>query len=347
MKLPGLNGLDLLWSMAVSVIADSLFVWPLHVVQAAGQNAEIALFLGVLWGGMTAMLVRSEPPTHRLGRTLSTGLDGVAIVGLLAVDTLMIVELFGMLQTFFYFDTPRWALMTPFIALVVWTVTRPQANPWRVISLWVPAILVLGLGILLLSFTTVQFGRLLLPSTMVSVIPVIQAFKVLAYVGLPVGVTLRRMRTLLAEPPTWTWRIAALALPVLFLSFIYVITIGSIGPAALVAVRWPVVFVLDHVTLDSTFFLSRIGIVVILLWTVGEMLGLVVHLRLASRLVEDCWLRGSGWIPVLVGSAWWISAMSLSSAQSANVLLIRWINPGIAVYLIVEVVILGALRVLA
>jgi len=128
-----------------------------------------------------------------------------------------------------------------------------------------------------------------------------------------------------------------------FLGALYVLTVGALGPVALTHVRWPVVFVLDHVTLDSAFFLSRIGIVVVFSWTLGVMLGLIVHLRLVWTLVPvrpGTRLGGSG----ILLAGWALVALRLFPSPLASTrVLLRWLDPGAVWYLLVEMIIVGGM----
>ncbi|NMP24095.1 hypothetical protein [Sulfobacillus harzensis] len=133
-----LNSVALMWIAFASVVSDGLFVWPLHIVIAAGQNAGIAVLVGALWVLAVAALSNLQPSDAGFWPTVFKGLNAVGLLGVLILDGVMLVELFGMLQTFFYFDTPRWALEVPLILAVAVATQRRGAIPWRVVTLWVP-----------------------------------------------------------------------------------------------------------------------------------------------------------------------------------------------------------------
>lgn len=333
------------WIAFAGIVTDGLFVWPLHTVLAAGQNAEFSLLAAAAWGMLVAVLNPVREPQAGIWRWIFRALNTVGAFGLMILDAIMVTELSGMLQSFYYFDTPRWALSTPLIVIVVSAALRRGNVPWRIVGLWVP-VLASGAAIILgISFSTVHHLRPLLPNQAVNVMGIIHATGVIAFIGLAVGMTLRMVTVLAAEPPRWTWRLAAIEVPIVFFMFLYVIAMGALGPEALVQVRWPLVFVLDHVTLDSTFFLSRIGILVILTWTVGIGLGLIVHLRLTQWVAKDYWPKASRWAPVAVGGWWWAVGMLISSPHSATQIVLYWINPAVAAYLGVEFVVLVASRI--
>ncbi len=339
----GWNAPTLVWVVTASVLAAGLFVWPLHIVLAAGQNAIVALGLAGGWGATVALL---QPPRTVLGGGIQhvlTGLDSVALAGVGLVDALVLNQLVSMLQTIFYYDTPRSALLIPLVVVVGLVANRTPTSAWRVATFFVPLLLALSSGIFALATVNLHHPRALGPTPHLTVIPILHGLGIIAYVGLPLGVTLRRASVRLAAPPTWRWRLLAVAVPVAFLGVLYGITMGSLGPAAVTAVRWPVVFMLDHVTLDSTFFLSRIGIVVIFSWTLGVALGLAVHLRLLWTLAPvQPRVRLIGSAMVLGG--WTMAALAIPSPSTSSQILLRWIDVGAEGYLGVELMLLGGLR---
>ncbi len=337
-----LNSIAVIWIAFASIVTDGLFVWPLHIVTAAGQNADIALMLAALWGMAVAIMNPAREPQPGIWQAIFRGLNTVGVVGVVILDAVMVAELAGMLQTFYYLDTPRWALSTPLLVVAASAAMRRGNVPWRVVALWVPVLAAGSVVILGISFSTVHHLRPLAPNQVVQVMPIIKATGVIAFIGLSVGVTLRMGGAMAAKAPRWPWRLAAIEIPILFFILLYVVAMGSLGPEALVQVRWPLVFVLDHVTLDSTFFLSRIGILVILTWTVGIGVGLIVHLRLTQWVVSYRWPRTARWTPILVTAWWWVGGLVITSPQAATRLVLDWIDPAVPFYLGTEFLILMA-----
>ncbi len=340
-----LNSIAIVWIAFASVVTDGLFVWPLHIVLAAGQNAVLALMLTALWAMAVALLTPARESQQGLWALIFRVLNAAGVLGVVILDGAMVAELVGMLQTFYYFETPRWVLSTPLLAAAASAAMRRGNVAWRVISLWVPALAAAAIVILGIAFTTVNHLRPLGPNQIIQVMRVIRATGIVAFVGVSVGVSLRLGSSLAAEPPRWTWRLAAVEAPVLFFILLYVVAMGALGPEALTKVRWPLVFVLDHVTLDSTFFLSRIGIVVILTWTVGMGMGFIAHLRMSQWVVGYQWPRTARWTPILVTGGWWLAVIVISSPHTATDIILDWIDPAAPWYLGLEFLILVASRV--
>lgn len=339
----GWNAPTLLWVVTASVLAAGLFIWPLHIVLVAGQNAAVSLGAAFGWATLVALLQPPRDAVRGWIRRILTGVDSVALLGLCLIDPVVLNQLVAMLQSIFYYETPKSALIVPLVVVVGVVANRTHESAWQVATFFVPVLLVLSFAILGLAAVNVHHPRAIFPTPDVVVAPILGGMRIIAFVGVPLGVTLRRASARLAEPPTWRERLGAVALPAGFLGALYVITMGSLGPAALTDIRWPVVFVLDHVTLDSTFLLSRIGIVVVFSWTLGVALGLAVHLRLLWTLVPvqpRVRLVGS---TVLLG-LWTIVALAVTSPVASSNLLLRWVDPEAAWYLVGELLVLAVVR---
>lgn len=336
---PGLNRVALLWIVTASVLGAGLFVWPLHVVLIAGQNADISLGLALLWA-MAVVYWSPMPETRgRWLRRVLTGLDLLALILVWCVDGLLVNQLASMLQTFFYFDTPRGAIVLPLLLLVGWAVNRSTDTVWRVVGLILPILLVSSLAIFALAFVNVHHWRPVAPNAVIVIGPILHGLGVLAFVAVPLGVTARRVMPRLAAPPSWRLRMESIAIPWLFLTVLYVLVIGSIGPSAMTELRWPVVSTLDHVTLDSTFFLSRIGIVVIFSWAAGLSLALMIHLRLFFSVVHVRSTQRWALTGVALGG-WTLVALIMSSPEISSHYLIQSLNPLCRAYLVLELLLL-------
>ena len=322
--------------MSASILPGSFFFWPLHVVQAAGQNANLVLLLALVWGVLVAILSGPMPRTQWMNRVI-TGCDLASLMAVMAVDVVLMNQLSSMLQTFFYFDTPRAALLVPLLGVVGLGVLRSPETVWRLAALWMPVLFLPSTVIGSLALVNVHHIRQLLPNSVIALHPLVRGMAMLAYLAIPLGMTLRRVLPRMAKHPGVRARTVAVLGPWLFLAIFYLVVVGSLGPQAMTQLRWPVVFALDHVTLDSTFFLSRIGMVVVFSWTVGVAIGLMVHLRLLLT-VPPCssLLPQRHWLILGILVFWGGLALAIPSPDQSSRLLLHWFNPAIGVYLIVE-----------
>ncbi|NMP23829.1 hypothetical protein [Sulfobacillus harzensis] len=76
--------------------------------------------------------------------------------------------------------------------------------------------------------------------------------------------------------------VAAGVIGVTFLA-IYALVMMMLGPDVIPQLHWPLVYSLETITLDSTFFISRMGLAVIFLWTAVVVLSFATHLRLIMQ----------------------------------------------------------------
>lgn len=327
--------------MSASMLTAGLFIWPLYIVKAAGQNAGLILMMALAWGITIALSVPGKSGHPKV--TLM--LDGVALAGVWLLDGLLLNQLGGMLQMFYYFNTPRWALMAPLLCTVWWAVNRSASTAWRLSQFWVPILLVVSFGLFALASLNVHHPRVLFPNQVIAIFPLIHGLRAMAYMGLPLGLTLRRIGARLAEPPSAKWRVLAVGLPWVFLVALYAVAMGSLGPDGIIASRWPVVMTMENVTLDSTFFLSRVGIVVVFTWTLGVTLGLIIHLRIGLMLkpLTLHWRQGLTAAAVVL---WGGIALAITSPQTSSRFLVKGFDPLAGYYLVMELAVLWALRAL-
>jgi len=318
-------------SLLASVLAGSLFIWPLHVVLAAGQNADLVL---VLAGGTMAIWTVIVPGVGREPTPAAAVLDGMALVLMMAVDGPILVSLGSMLQTFYFPETPRWALVGIFLAVVVgWTLRRPHSAP-ILAGLWVPLLLTGSLGMVGLACTNLRFIRVLAPLPTIGLRPLGLGLVVMAFVVLPLPITLRRYGSLRQETPRWRDRLIPAIVAWAFLGLLYAVVVGTLGPTALTQLRWPLVFTLDQVTLDSAFFLSRIGVLVIFAWTLGAAVGVLVHFDV---MVSSP--RGNGvplWAVPAIGAVWFAAILLIPSPAWATWWLVHRVNFASAGYLTLD-----------
>lgn len=299
----------------------------------AGSNALLVLVLAAGWAAVVAWLsLATGVQADARGMPV---LDAVAFVLILGIDITAVSLLGTMLQVFFFFDTPRWALLAPLLAMIGWWASRPLAVSSRIVVLWMPVLIGGSLLVAALGLSNVAYPAALWPSTLIRLPEVTGGLGVLAYMGVPLGVTLRQMgsRVQGARPVDG---LAAVAMLGAILGTLYALTVATLGPAALVHLRWPVVFTLQQITLDSAFFISRVGIAVIFGWTLAFMLGALVHLAVISRVVQPtAWAAAVGATGILAG------ALLLSQPTVTTQWLIGIWDPLCVVYLVLELVMLG------
>ncbi len=326
--------------LIAAVIGNVLFVWPGHVVAAAGENA-----LGSIAGIIGAILVsgllhhkgvlrgRQSLALRRL-LVVSAGI-GLGLVGL--VDLALVALLTQMLHTLFYADTPRWALFLPLVAMVIWAGSVSLDALGRLTQLWVPVgglVLAVIAAIGLMHATHV---RPLWPQHWYA-IPMAHGVGIMAYLLLPVGPVV----TCLAPYVNATvqsirrgFLLAAATISLILLAIYGLVTV-MLGPDAIPQLRWPLVYSLETITLDSTFFISRIGLAIIFLWTAVVVLAFAVHVRLAVHLIPLSARRSSFWLSGALGLLYGIGLVAFPTPSASTAWILRVIDPVALGYLVLE-----------
>ncbi len=190
---------------------------------------------------------------------------------------------------------------------------------------------VLVLIVSFLGIRDIHYWDALSPSNVVQILPILRGIgvtwylfvqsEVMIYLAAQVrNTTVRQVRRLAG------W---AVLLQGFWLILFYDIVMGTIGPEATRALRWPIVYVFSTVIIRS-LFLSGIGTFILLTWTVSLILYLAVH--------NFCWswnleimldtgnktrmvLVGVLALVLIVGSAW------IPSPVSASSIVVGVINP--------------------
>ncbi len=340
-KAPALTPVSYAFTLGVSLVADALFVWPLHVVLAAGQNAILSMLMTALW----AIFIILLPPRSHSSKWTSRVwqiLNAAGGILLSTIDSIMLASLVAMLRTFYFFNTPAWAFLISFALLVAWGSSQaPEAVP-RVIMLWGPLLITISVSIMILALHNVQYPRAIWPNHVISLDTVFSGVLMMAYILTPIGLTIRWLASPQNTVPVPKIRILGLFLGGGFLVAMYCITIGTLGPSALIHVRWPIVFVMNEITVDSAFFVSRVGIAVIFGWLTIMALGFLVHARiLVDGLVNTLSLPSLRFFGSYCVTGLWVAiAWFLPSPIRADSLLLKIVNPATWGYLLVEMAML-------
>ena len=325
--------------LVAAIIGNVLFVWPGHVVAAAGEDALGSIgfvILGVLVSGLLhhQVVQRSQDiPALRVPLRISAGL-GMGLAALM--DLALVTLLTQMLHTLFYADTPRWALLLPLLAMVAWGSGITLDALGRLMQLWVPLggfVLAVIAAIGLIHATHV---RPLWPQQWY-LRPMLQGTGVMAYLLVPVGPAVACLAPHVNAAGGAIRRgfLAAGGVLSLTLLAIYVLVTLMLGPNAIAHLRWPLVYSLETITLDSTFFISRVGLAVIFLWTAVVALAFAVHLRLTVLVVAPRARAVPFWLSGGLTSLYGIGLVVFPTPSASTHWILRDMDPIALGYLIV------------
>lgn len=136
--------------------------------------------------------------------------------------------------------------------------------------------------------------------------------------------------------------IAAAGISLILLAIYGLVTL-MLGPNAIPQLRWPLVYSLETITLDSTFFISRLGLAIIFLWTAVVVLAFAVHLRLAVHLIPLSGRRSPFWLSGTLGLLYGIGLIVFPTPSASTAWILRVVDPIALGYLVLDHAILLAM----
>ena len=323
-----------------AIIGNVLFVWPGHVVAAAGENAlgSVGLILVCLVGsGLLHHQAIRQPAGQRAIRLILRGATGAGLVLVGLVDLALVALLTQMLHTLFYADTPRWALLLPFLPIMLWAGGITLDALGRLTQLWVPLGGTVFAAIAAVGLIHATHLRPLWPQHWY-VAPMIRGVGIMAYLLVPVGPTVVGLAPRVNATDRMARRgfLAAAGITGLTLLAVYGLVSMMLGPNAIPHLRWPLVYSLETITLDSTFFISRVGLAVIFLWTAVVALAFAVHLRLSLQWLTPRQVRPPVWLTGGIGMLYGLGLLAFPTPSASTHWILRTIDPVALGYLLME-----------
>ena len=264
--------------LAMSMVTGGVFIWPESVLFMAQNNSlwaiggSILLALAItsallVWMNLTSPGIFVDRLYQTWGCLAWPWM--LTYAGLrMVVDTALMTLFAQMLTAIFYPFTPLWVLKLIILAEAGWFAGRPLTVLSRNIQFWFPVMALSFFFLAALALGSVQSLWALWPSDQVVLTPLMQAV-----VGTWFLWTQNDVLVTIAHfvQPARARVIRKLAISaILFQSavilLIYVITVGTVGPEAVMSLRWPLVYVLSNLS-SHTFYLSRPGLIILLTWS--------------------------------------------------------------------------------
>ena len=323
-----------------AVIGNVLFVWPGHVVSAAGENAlgsVLAVIAGLVGSGLLHHYAIRRELAHRPPGWLLTGTAGISLLLVGLVDGALLALLCQMLHTLFYADTPQWALLLPFLGILIWGGGMALDALGRLTQLWVPVGGVVLAATAAIGLIHATHLRPLWPQNWY-VAPMVRGAGIMAYLVLPVGPTVILLAPRVNAPARSQRRaaLAAAGTTAVTLLAIYALVTMMLGPQAISRLRWPLVYSLETITLDSTFFISRVGLAVIFLWTAVVVLAFAVHLRLTTQWLTPKKMAPPIWLVGGLAGLYGLGLIAFRTPSTATRWVLHTVDPIALVYLLLE-----------
>lgn len=326
--------------LITAVIGNVLFVWPSHVVAAAGENAlgsVVLILLGLVVSGLLHHQGIRLAAERRAVQWVLRGVTGTGLALVCLVDLALVALLTQMLHTLFYADTPRWALLLPFLPIMMWAGGITLDGLGRLTQLWVPVGGLVLATIAAIGLIHATHVRPLWPQQWY-VTPMVHGVGIMAYLLAPVGPTVVSLAPHVnaTERATRPGFLVAAAVTGLTLLAVYGLVIMMLGPNAIPQLRWPLVYSLETITLDSTFFISRVGLAVIFLWTAVVALAFAVHLRLSLQWLTPRRAAPPVWLVGGLGMLYGAGILAFPTPSASTHWILRDIDPVALGYLLVE-----------
>ncbi len=288
--LPRISGLQFGTTVTAGYMAMGIFYFPRELVTSAGRDGIWAFWLE---GLITYLLMRLIFVMHRMipNETLGEfspklltspvgfilGLYTVVLHLLLAI---VAAVLFGyVLANIFLPDTPEWAITGSMLLAATYIAILGLSALARTLQAGYIPMLLLTLLTIFMSFSIIRHPLLLEPPVNIRVLPLLQGSYrgYFLFIGFEVSVTLypfiRQNERKRGESLAY-W---GLAVMMAFGTLMYEGTIATFGPAVIPSLRWPVVSLMRVLSL-SGFFVSKWGMLVVVLWTIAIVSFIAVRL---------------------------------------------------------------------
>ena len=281
--------LQFFFFLTMSMVVGGVFLWPQAVLSKAANNslwaicgsimlALIITFALFVWMSLTDPGIFADRLKQTWGFLAWPWMLIYALLRMV-VDTALLTLFAQMITTVFYPMTPLWVLKLLVLIEAGWFGGRQLPVLSRNIQFWFPVLASSFFLLSIWSFGDVQNSWALWPSPHVVLTPVMQAVIGTWFlwtqndVLVTISHFLRPAKAALMRKLV----VAAIGLQSVVLFVIYVVTVGSIGPEAVMSLRWPLVYVLSNVS-SHTFYLSRPGLIIMLTWTGGMVFFSATHL---------------------------------------------------------------------
>ncbi|AUW92833.1 MAG: GerAB/ArcD/ProY family transporter [Sulfobacillus thermotolerans] len=273
-----IGSLEYFFLVASSIVTGAVYIWPQALMTAAQSQSDwavvgsICLALGMT--GLGLIWIQLTPPgilVDRLGYAwgpLRWILLLIHAVLCLVLDTAVLTLFTQMLAASFYPATPLWIMKGLIIAEAAWFASRSLSNFARNVQFWFPVFaftffILAGMGL-----GHVEAWWAFLPHALKDTGPVGQGIVATWFLWKQNEVTATLSHFIRPQNIVMIRRVTlgAIAFQTLVVILVYLITVGTLGPQAVILLRWPLVYVLSNLNV-STFYLSRPGLIILLLWT--------------------------------------------------------------------------------
>ena len=278
-RLPRISGLQFGTVVTAGYMAMGIFYFPRQLVSAAGRDGIWAFWLE---GLVTFVLMRfifmmnHLVPNETLGEFAPKIISKPVafVLGIYTVTyhlalAVVAAVLFGfVLSDIFLPDTPGWAITGALVLTATYIASLGISSLARTLQAGYLPMVFLTLLTLILAMSMIRHPLLLEPPSNIRMIPILQGAyrEYFLFIGFEVSVTLypfiRNDQSVRGEHFAYL----GLALTIFTGTIMYEATMASFGPSLIPILRWPIVSLMRILTI-SGFFVSKWGLLVVVLWT--------------------------------------------------------------------------------
>lgn len=257
-----------------------IFYFPRPLVSAAGRSGIYGLWLdGLVAGGLMWLMFRanrvvptetlSEYGPQLLGKPLGFLIAGFTIAYHVALAISAAILYSFVIGNIFLPTTPIWAIdgaMTVTAAYLALSGTAGLARTLQ--AAYLPTLVVAAFSVVL-AISLIHHPVLLIPSGDLAVMPILEGAyrQFLIFIGFEASVTLYPYVRDGDRRTAERYSFYALIGVVVVLTGIYEITLSIFGPALVTQLRWPLAATYGVISVPG-FFISKLGTLLIVLWTI-------------------------------------------------------------------------------
>jgi spore germination protein len=349
-SLPRLSALQFATIVTSAYVALGLFYFPRQAVSVAHRDALWSIVLDgfVTFGLMQLMFRMNRLAPDQALSSLAPKLLGTLVAMPVGIFTIvyhwMLAVAAAVLFSFvlgniFLPDTPIWAIDGAMVLTALYLAWHGTVGLARSIqAIYIPIALLTVLT-MLVTASLVRYPILLLPSRHLAVLPTLLGARreYVLFIGFEVTVTL--YPEVEASQRRKAERYATFGLGFVLLVFLimYEIIMATFGPSLTAELRWPIVSLMRILSIQG-FFIDKLGLLVIVLWTIVVTAFLSARLWCLSKDVTALFhleSAASYRLTLLVGALGVIvAAVLLPNSKIVDGLIERYLIPFGVLYLV-------------
>lgn len=281
--------LEYFFLVTSSIVTGAVYVWPQALISTSRSQADWAVVgsvvMALIMTSLGMIWIQVSPPGILVDRLqfawgpLRWPLLIIHALLCLLLDTALLTLFTQMLATAFYPATPLWILKLLIIGEAAWFASHSLTTLARNVQFWFPIFALMFFILVGISISQIHQWWALVPVSLKTVGPVGQGIMATWFLWKQneVSATLSHFVRPQKGAMIRNLTLGAVLFQSVVITMVYLITVGTLGPQAVSLLRWPLVYVLSNLS-THTFYLSRPGLIILLVWTGSMVFYLAVNL---------------------------------------------------------------------